>query len=155
MLLEKNIAQKLTKKRLTLAIAESCTGGLLSHSLTNIPGSSLYFKGSIIVYSNESKTKLLNIPPKLLKRDGAVSEATALLMAQNIRKIFHSTFGLGITGIAGPSGGTPLKPVGLTFIDISTPHKSLSLRCLFKGSRLKIKKQASTKALRLLSQFLK
>ncbi len=155
MRLEEKIAQLLTENKKTLAVAESCTGGLLGHRVTNIPGSSEFFQLGLITYSNESKRQLLKIPSRILSRKGAVSEEVAVLMATRIRKLAQTDFGIGITGIAGPTGGTLKKPVGFTYIAVATGVETLCLKCLFKGNRLQIKTQAATQALKLLLEFLK
>jgi len=148
------ITAKLLKQRYkTIAIAESCTGGLLCHKLTNIPGSSGYFKLGTIAYANESKIKMLKIPAKTIQAKGAVSKEVALLMAQNIRKIAKSDFGIGITGIAGPTGATAKKPVGLVYIAVASNKKTILKKFNFKGSRINIKNQAATLALKLLNKF--
>ncbi len=152
--LEQKVAQQLITNRKTLAIAESCTGGLLTHRMTNVPGISHFLKIGIIAYSNEAKVKILHVPPAVLRRYGAVSEQTAIAMARAVRKIHQSDFGVGITGIAGPSGGGPSKPVGLTYIAIHAGLETLCLQCHFKGNRLAIKSQAANQALRLLNEFL-
>lgn len=149
MSIEKKIAQILIKKKLTLAIAESCTGGLLTHRLTNIPGSSHFLQLSIIAYSNPSKIKLLKVPSQMIEKHGAVSESVAIAMAKNIRKMQKTDFGISITGIAGPTGGNFKKPVGLTYISLGTKSKTICQRFIFKGSRARIKSQAATKALEL------
>lgn len=112
-------AELLNKKNKTVAFAESCTGGYLSKELTDIPGVSVSFMGGIVSYSNEAKVKFLEVNPKTLELYGAVSEQTAREMATNVRKLFETDFGVSITGIAGPTGGTPTKPVGTVFIGIS------------------------------------
>ena len=154
MLLEKKAAPLLLNSKKTLSIAESCTGGLLSHRLTDIPGSSGFLKLAIIVYSDESKVKLLKIPRKTLRRCGAVSPQAAILMAKNVRALLPTDLGIGITGIAGPTGATSLKPVGLTYIALATPKESLCVKYHFQGSRQHIKRQAATQALKLLKEFL-
>ena len=154
MQLEKKIAQQLIKQKKTLAIAESCTGGLLSHRLTNIPGSSKFLMVTVVTYSNAAKTKFLKVPSAVLKKHGAVSRQVSELMARGIRQHFKTDFGIGITGIAGPDGGSTAKPVGLTFIALSTPTKVISKECRFKGNRLSNKRQATTQALKLLQRFL-
>lgn len=151
MQLEKKILQKFIKEKKTLAVAESCTGGLLTHLLTNVPGASKYFLLSIIAYANKTKTKILNIPLSLIKKYGSVSEPTASAMARRVRKILNADYGLSITGIAGPSGATGHKPVGLVFIALSTKNKTLVKKFIFKGSRLSIKKQAAQTALKMLA----
>ncbi len=155
MILEKQVAASLIEQKKTLAIAESCSGGLLSHRLTNISGSSNFLMATLVTYSYESKTKLLKVPADLLKKHGAVSSKVASLMAQNVRKMFKTDFGIGITGIAGPTGGTKTKPVGLVFIALSTKSTTKGLECYFKGSRLNVKQQTTTKALQLLLNYLK
>lgn len=151
---EEKISQTLIDTKKTLSIAESCTGGLLSNRLTNIPGSSIFLKLSIVAYSNDAKTKLLKVPETTIKKNGAVSYQTAIAMAKGVRKILQTDFGIGITGIAGPTGGTKAKPIGLAFIAVSTPTENLCIECQFEGSRKSIKTQASTQALQLLSEFL-
>ncbi len=152
--LEKTVARLLTDGHKTLAIAESCTGGLLTHRLTNISGSSKFLQAAVVAYSNEAKQRLLNIPLRMLRQHGAVSKHTAAAMAQSIREIHKTDFGIGITGIAGPTGATRTKPVGLVYIALSVPVETLCLQCRFKGDRLNIKRQASTQALRLLKKCL-
>lgn len=147
---EKKIARLLRQKGKTLAIAESCSGGLLSHRLTNIPGSSQYFLGAVVAYSNQAKIKLLKIPSRLIATYGVVSNHVACAMAQGVRKLFDSDFGVSITGIAGPSGGTKDKPVGLTCIAVSCQTSTASVKSVFTGTRLSVKSQAAAKALKLL-----
>ncbi len=154
MQLEKKVAVLLLEKRKTVAVAESCSGGLLSHRLTNIPGSSKYFKGAVVAYSNHIKSSILKVPSSLLRKYGAVSESIATQMAKNVRRLFKTDFGIAITGIAGPTGGTKNKPVGLNYIAVSTNSKTLCLQCRFKGNRLAIKRQATTQALKTLLEFL-
>ncbi|MBF0510699.1 MAG: CinA family protein [Candidatus Omnitrophica bacterium] len=150
--LEQKIFKKFTQRGQTLSLAESCTGGLIAHSLTNRPGSSQYFLLGIIAYDNRTKTKILKVPASILKKHGAVSFQTASLMAQGVRQILKTSHGLSITGIAGPGGGTPQKPVGLVFISLSTQNKTIVKRHLFKGSRLAIKKEACKTALKMLAK---
>lgn len=114
------VGDKLNELNATIAVAESCTGGLLGKEITDIAGSSSYFLGGIISYSNEAKINLLNVNRKTIEEYGAVSEQTAIEMASNVRNIFNSNYGVSITGIAGPDGGTPLKPVGTVWIGISS-----------------------------------
>ncbi|MBM3252105.1 MAG: CinA family protein [Candidatus Omnitrophica bacterium] len=153
--LEKSLAKTLAKKRKTLSVAESCTGGLISNRLTNIAGSSKYFKAGVIAYSNEIKIRQLKVPSRLIKQKGAVSKEVAVSMAKNIRKISRSNLGLAVTGIAGPGGGTKTKPVGLVYIAISSHKKHICKEFRFKGNRLAIKSKTATAALRLLKDFLK
>jgi nicotinamide-nucleotide amidase len=142
----------LIKNNKTLAVAESCSGGLLSNLFTNISGSSQYFLLGIVAYSNKAKEKVLNISPSVIRRRGSVSKEIASAMARSIRKIAQSNYAIGITGIAGPAGGTPKKPVGTVFIAIATARKSLCKRFQFKGRRLQIKRQAVYTSLRLLKE---
>ena len=114
--LEETVVRLLTEKRLTAATAESCTGGLVAKRITDIPGSSAVFRMGVVTYANEAKTKLLGVPEDILRQYGAVSPQVARLMAQGIRKLSGSDFGLGVTGIAGPDGGTSEKPVGLVYL---------------------------------------
>lgn len=148
--LETKIAKLLTKSKKTLSTAESCTGGLLADRLTNVPGSSNFFNLGVVTYANQAKSKLLKISPKTIQKHGAVSKQVALAMAKGVRKILHSDFGIGITGIAGPSGATKNKPVGLVYIAISSKNKSICVKSIFKGTRTSVKSQAATKTLKLL-----
>ena len=155
MTLVENVAKILLTNNLTLSTAESCTGGLLSNNLTNIPNSSHFFKAGLIPYSNESKTNLLNIPSNILKVKGAVSKEVAILMARNIRKKIQTDFGLALTGIAGPNGGTKEKPTGLVFIALSHKTQESCHQYQFKGNRISIKNQATQESLTLLLKSLK
>lgn len=146
-----NQAHKLLiKKQKTIAVAESCTGGLLSNFLTQIPGSSQYFILGVVAYSNKAKEIILRVPSAFIAKHGAVSKEVASLMAGGIRKIAKTDFGIGITGIAGPSGGTPQKPVGTVFIALDSKNKNISKKFYFSGSRLTVRKKAALKALELL-----
>ena len=131
----------------TLAIAESCTGGLIANRITDISGSSKYFKMGIVAYSNKTKTDLLDVPGDKIKKYGAVSKEIALLMAKGMKKLSKASLALGVTGIAGPTGGTPKKPVGLVYIAAVTDKINMVKKCRFTGSREEIKQQASTAAL--------
>jgi PncC family amidohydrolase len=137
--LEQKVIQNLILKNKTIAAAESCTGGLLSHRLTNVPGSSAAFLGSFVVYQNSVKVNQLNIPASILKNHGAVSRETALIMAINIRKIFGADYGVSATGIAGPGGGSAIKPVGLVWVAFSTPQENIAFELHWKGSRIQNK----------------
>ena len=150
MSIEEKVARLLIARKKTLSVAESCSGGLLCHRLTNIPGSSNFLKLGLVVYSNDAKIKFLKISVPTLKKYGAVSEPIARQMTENVRKLFQTDFGLAITGIAGPGGGSIEKPVGLTFIAVSTNKKTVCQKIFFKGNRLKIKEQAVTQALKML-----
>jgi nicotinamide-nucleotide amidase len=146
----RQIHKLLIKKGKTLALAESCTGGLLSALLTELSGSSQYFLLGIVAYSNQGKQDILKIPSGLINRKGAVSQEVAVRLARNARKAAHSDFGIGITGIAGPSGATPQKPVGTVFIAVEGKEKRVCKKFLFSGNRTQIRKKASLKALNLL-----
>lgn len=122
----------------TISTAESCTGGLLSHTLTRISGSSAYFIGGVVAYSNQIKEQVLGVGIGTLIDHGAVSEQTACEMAEGIRNQFNTDIGLSTTGIAGPTGGTVDKPVGLVWIGISTPDGTQAFKCYFEGGRLEV-----------------
>jgi len=139
---------------LTLAVGESCTGGLVCHKITNISGSSKYFRGGVIAYNNDIKEQVLAVSEETLKKFGAVSKETAIAMARGGKKKLGCDIGLSVTGIAGPAGGTKLKPVGTVFIAISNKKNEKSRRFLFKGKRQAIKLAASNKALMMLKEFL-
>jgi len=148
--LEEVIGKLLLKNNYTLSTAESCTGGLLGHRITNIPGSSKYFFQGVQVYSNQAKIKLLNIDEDVINQHGAVSAPVAGLMAEGIRKISESDFGLAITGIAGPGGGTKEKPVGLVFTALSWNNGTKVEKNVFLGMRVSVKSQATQKAMDML-----
>lgn len=145
----------LSKKRLSLTVCESCTGGLLGSMITSIPGSSKYFKGGIIAYSNEVKKNVVGVKEHTLKTSGAVSEQTAQQMAQSTRKIIKSNIAISITGIAGPGGGTKEKPVGTVFIAIADNKKIKVYKFHFKGNRNQIRKKVCFQALKLIIDFIK
>lgn len=148
------VAKILTENNLTIAVAESCTGGLLAHWLTNYPGSSRYFLQGVAAYSNRSKLDLLGVNPQLLREYGAVSEPVALAMAENIRQKAGCDLAIAITGIAGPTGGSPEKPVGLVYIAIAAPGGIICERFNFRGNRENIKERAVMTALNLLRLYL-
>lgn len=135
-------------------MAESCTGGLLGHRLTSVSGSSAYFVGGIIAYANEVKMHELGVPAETLAAVGAVSVPVAERMAAGIRERFGSDVGVGITGIAGPAGGTPEKPVGLVFVAVAGPLGTVVGRFQFEGDRLAIKTAGSQAALDMLVPYL-
>ncbi|MCR3922444.1 MAG: competence/damage-inducible protein A [Firmicutes bacterium] len=148
------VAQALQRQQLTLAVAESCTGGLLSHTLTNISGSSNYFLEGIVTYSNAAKINILGVPAGLIEEDGVVSEQVAKSMAERIKSLAQSDLGMGITGIAGPTGGTAEKPVGLVYIALATPDSVICQRFNFRGKRENIKERAVMSALNMLRLYL-
>lgn len=144
----------LLKKQLTLSVCESCTGGMLGSMLTALPGSSRYFSGGIIAYSNDIKQRIVGVSLKTLSRYGAVSSKVAKEMAQGVRRKFKTDLGLAITGIAGPSGGTRKKPVGTVFICIAADKKLYMEHHIFTGKRSQIRKAACNSALRFLRTLL-
>jgi len=148
--LETVIAKALIQRHQTLAVAESCTGGMVSNRLTNVPGSSAFFQQGIIAYSNDAKITQLNVPQSILERFGAVSAECALAMAQGIRARAGTNIGLATTGIAGPTGETPLKPLGLVYLGYSDGHQNAVSQFIFKDERLIHKQRASQAALALL-----
>lgn len=152
--LEDSVGMQLIKLNLTLAVAESCTGGLICHKLTNVPGISNVFLQGMVVYSNKAKTELLKIPEELLFKYGAVSEPVAVAMAEGVRKIAGSDLGLGITGIAGPGGGSPDKPVGLVYISLASSQNTVCKKYFFQGGREAIKAQAALTALNMIRKHI-
>lgn len=145
--LEDVVGKLLRINKKNLAVAESCTGGFLAHRLTNVPGSSDYFIQGVVAYSNKTKTNLLDVPPDLIKKHGAVSLEVAQVMAIGVRRKAHSNLGVAITGIAGPTGGTQEKPVGLVYVALAWEEGSEVSKNLFLGKREAIKFQSSQKAL--------
>ena len=154
--LSQTLVKLLTKKRINISFAESCTGGLLSSSITAISGSSKVFKVGFVTYSNQSKINALKVPRKTIRKYGAVSYETCLSMVKNLNKISKTNISVSITGIAGPNGGTKHKPVGLVFIGIKKGNKKLVKKHLFKNKkRIFIQRTAVNKALNLILSFLK
>lgn len=151
-LLEQIVGNLLKDKNLTLATAESCTGGLLASKITDISGSSQYFLGGVNVYSNESKIKILGVNDSTIREKGAVSEETATEMAYNVRSLFNSDIGISITGIAGPEGGTDEKPVGLVYIGYSDNHKTFTRKFYLGNVRLRNKTRAAYYALNIIRE---
>ena len=156
----KTISQKivrlLKKKKLKISFAESCTGGILSSTITSVNGSSKVFKLGLVAYSNQSKTKVLKIPKKIIKKYGSVSYQVCLAMVKNVSKIGETSMSVAITGIAGPSGGTKIKPVGLVYVGFKKGNKAEVKKYLFKNKgRPYIKKAAVNKSLRLILNTLK
>lgn len=154
MKIEEKVANLLIREKVTLAVAESCTGGLLTSRLTDIPGASTFLTAGVTAYGYRAKTKVLDIPAQLLKNKGAVNEDVAIMMAKGVRRLFKAHYGIGITGIAGPSGGSKTKPIGLVYIAVATNNEALCIKCQFDGSRTMIKRKASTQALKLLLEFI-
>lgn len=152
--LEEVVGNLLVQKNATIAVAESCTGGMMAERLTDVEGSSRYFMSGVITYSNESKIDLAGIPPLLLEMQGAVSEEVARGLAEGIRERIGTTIGVGITGIAGPSGGSPEKPVGTVHIAVAGPSLTRHRAFLFPGSRDRVRWQATQAALNMTRQLL-
>lgn len=148
--MEVEVGKLLADKNLTIACAESCTGGLLTSRLTDVAGSSAYVQGGIVTYSNEIKNAVLKVKADTLENFGAVSEQTARQMSENVRELFKTDIGVGITGIAGPGGGTAEKPVGTVYISVSNSDKTVVKRFNFSGSRSEIKNQSCDAALTML-----
>ena len=142
------LATALLARRQTLATAESCTGGLVGAALTGLPGSSAWYLGGVVAYANELKIRLLGVPAEILAAHGAVSLETARAMAAGARAATGADFAVAITGIAGPAGGTPEKPVGLVFIGVAAPHGTATFKHHFSGSRAEIRQAATEAALR-------
>jgi nicotinamide-nucleotide amidase len=153
--LEELVGRQLQGGKLTLAVAESCTGGLIGHRLTNVPGSSDYFLGGVVSYSNEAKADLLRVPADVLAQKGAVSPEAARDMARGVRQAFHAGLGLSVTGIAGPSGGSPAKPVGTVYIGLATADGEDVWHYQFCGNRTEIKTLTAETALDRLRRKLK
>ena len=152
----KKIVNNLIKKRLTISVAESCTGGFLSNSFTSIAGSSKIFTLGIVSYSNKSKINVLKVPKKTIEKHGSVSEEVCLIMLKNLNKMSKTNISISVTGIAGPSGGTKKKPVGLVYIGIKKNDKILIKKYLFENKgRSYIQKTAVNKSLQLILNFLK
>ena len=144
---------KLNKMYITTA--ESCTGGMIASSIVSVNGSSSIFKSGIVTYSNESKSNFLKIPIELININGAVSETIAFQMAKNILNIMNSTVSIAVTGIAGPSGGSQDKPVGLVWIAIGTKENTFTKKYLFQGNRLKIRQKTTLEALKFANDVIK
>jgi PncC family amidohydrolase len=153
-LLEILVGDLLREHGLRLAVAESCTGGLIGHRLTNVAGSSTYYMGSVTAYAYEAKVRLLGVSWETLEKNGAVSRATVLEMARGVRRALAADVGLAVSGIAGPGGGTPEKPVGLTWIGLSTPYVQVAQDYYWKGDRLQNKEASAEAALQLLVDHL-
>ena len=141
-------------KNLTITTAESCTGGMISSAIVHINGSSQIFKSSVIVYSNDMKSKLLNIPEDLIAKNGAVSEIVVSNMAKNSLEILNSDLSIAVTGIAGPTGGSIDKPVGLVWIAIGTKQKIITNKNQFFGNRLEVRQKTTYESLKLANKII-
>lgn len=152
--LEARLGELLRQRGWKLALAESCTGGLIGHRITNVPGSSDYFLGSITAYAYEAKERLLGVRHETLERFGAVSRETVLEMAHGARRALDADLSAAVTGIAGPGGGMEHKPVGLVWIGLAAPDGEWAFRFLWKGNRLENKAESAQAALQLLIDYL-
>lgn len=152
--LEVRAGELLRQRGLRLAVAESCTGGLVGHRLTNVAGSSTYYQGSVTAYAYEAKVRLLGVRWETLEAYGAVSAETVLEMARGVRRALAADIGLAVSGIAGPGGGTPDKPVGLTWIGFSSPWDEFASKFLYHGDRIQNKEYSAEAALQLLVETL-
>ncbi len=148
--LEDRLASTLVERNLTLATAESCTGGGLSYLLTGIPGASAFFIGGVIAYQNDVKLQWLKVPLEILTQHGAVSSQTAIAMAEGCRSRFKTDVAVSITGIAGPSGGSPEKPVGLVYLAVAVSQQTYVAEHRFPGNRAQVREEAITTALKLI-----
>ena len=153
--LTNKVVQKLIKKKIKISFAESCTGGLLSSKITSISGSSKIFNLGLITYSNETKINILKVPKKILSKYGAVSKECCLSMVKNLSKISNANISVSITGIAGPNGGTKLKPVGLVYIGIKKGNKIIIKESIFKNkNRISIQKATVNSSLQIISKII-
>jgi PncC family amidohydrolase len=152
--LASRVGQLLRQRNLTVSVAESCTGGRLGDRITDVPGSSDYFMGGVISYSNAAKVNLLGVDSAVLASKGAVSRKVAIQMASGVRRELKTDIGVGVTGIAGPTGGSRAKPVGLVFIAVCSETSSTCAKKIFKGSRTSIKRQSTEEAVRMLHEFI-
>ncbi len=152
--MEEVVAEALFVQKKTIALAESCTGGLVTSRLTDVPGASAYLIGSVVCYSNDIKEKQIGVPHKTLLEHGAVSEPTARAMAEGIRHLNQTDIGVGVTGIAGPDGGTPEKPVGTVYIAVAGKNKTTCRLCHFTGNRTTIKRLVSQAVLNEIRNYL-
>jgi len=149
-----DLADLLTSRSWTIAVAESCTGGLVGHLITSSPGSSAYFQGGIVAYSHTAKMELLGVTTECLRKHGSVSERTAVAMANGARDAFQVDLGVGLTGIAGPGGGTDEKPVGTVCIAVAGDVDERSWTLNIKGSRDDVRQKAAEEGLKLVCKFL-
>jgi PncC family amidohydrolase len=152
--LEIELGKVLKQKNLTIATAESCTGGLIANRITNIPGSSEYFDRGVVTYSNQSKIDILGVSAEIIDKFGAVSQETAKAMAESIKRIGKTDIGLAVTGIAGPSGGTPEKPVGLVYVGLAMVDSVKVFKFNFTGARLEIKRKTADEAIKAVINLL-
>lgn len=152
--IEEAVGRMLAERKLTISVAESCTGGFISHRITNVSGSSAYFDRGVVSYSNRAKMDILHVPGDVLEKFGAVSEEVARAMAEGVRKISSADIGISVTGIAGPTGGTPEKPVGLVYIGLADSAGAVVERRVMPDERLRFKDRVSQAALELVRKRL-
>lgn len=152
--LETRIGELLRRRKLTLATAESCTGGLVGHRLTSVPGSSDYYLGGVVAYSYDAKERVLGVRHDTLYDFGAVSAETALEMARGARRLLHTDLAVAVTGIAGPGGGTPDKPVGLVYIALSSRRQDVYRRFVWNEDRDGNKERSAQAALEMIVEYL-
>ena len=152
--LEIQVGELLRLHGLRLAVAESCTGGLIGHRLTNVAGSSTYYMGSVTAYAYEAKVRLLNVRWETLEKHGAVSGEAVIEMARGVRHALAADIGLSVSGIAGPGGGTPEKPVGTVWIGLSSPEDEFAELFVWQGDRIQNKEHSAEAALQLLADYL-
>jgi len=153
--LEVVVGKQLRQQGLRLAVAESCTGGLVGHLITNVPGSSTYYMGSVTAYAYEAKVRLLGVRWETLEKYGAVSKETVLEMASGVRRALAADIGAAVSGIAGPGGGTPDKPVGLTWVGLSAAGVDEAWRFIWDGDRLYVKEQSAKAVLQRVTDYLR
>jgi nicotinamide-nucleotide amidase len=152
--MEEVVGALLIQRKMTLSVAESCTGGLIGGKLTNVAGSSAYFERGVVVYSNAAKTELLGVPVELIEKHGAVSSEAAKAMARGIRERAKTDLGVAVTGIAGPTGGTPEKPVGLVYIALASADDVTVNEYRFLGTRTQVRQRSAQMALDMVRRYL-
>ena len=148
------VGKMLRDRQMTVAVAESCTGGLVASMLTDVPGSSEYFERGIVSYSNIAKQELLGVAPEILRANGAVSRETALAMAEGVRRISKTNIGISTTGIAGPGGGSPEKPIGTVHMAYVAPDKTEAFEYHFSGDRERLKQIFAMTAINMVRKYL-
>ncbi|MBE7024253.1 MAG: CinA family protein [Ruminococcaceae bacterium] len=153
--IETSLVELLIEKKLKLSTAESCTGGLIAQKITSVPGASECFDCGVVTYSNEQKQKLLGVSAETLEKYGAVSRQTALEMCKGVKNLANSDFGISVTGIAGPGGGTPEKPVGTVWIGICGESIHKAEKFLFDGDRTKVRESTAEAALTMVDNEIK
>jgi len=153
--IEENLIEKLIVKGLKISTAESCTGGMIAARITAVPGASECFDAGVVTYSNEQKHKLIGVKTETLEQFGAVSQETALEMCKGVKELTNADIGVSVTGIAGPGGGTPEKPVGTVWIGVCSNNTHNALKFLFEGNRDEVRSQTAEKALELAMECIK